>query len=246
MLVFRLLGSLEVEREGQPVEVSGQKQRAVLAILLLRAGEVVSTERLIAEVWGESPPPTAATALQNAISQLRKALGAEAVVTRTPGYVLAVDKEQIDVHRFERQIERSRGAEPQVRSQLVREALQLWRGPPLADFIYDAFAQGEIARLEERRLQAFEERIDAEVELGRGAELVSEIEALVRENPLRERLRGQLMLVLYRSDGRPRRSRPTRRRGECSSTNSASSLACPSNNSMRRSSARNLRCSPGP
>ena len=109
MLVFRLLGSLEVEREGQPVEVSGQKQRAVLAILLLRAGEVVSSERLITELWGESPPPTAATALQNAISQLRKALGAEAVVTRTPGYVLAVEKEQIDVHRFEGLIESSRG-----------------------------------------------------------------------------------------------------------------------------------------
>lgn len=200
MLVFRLLGSLEVEREGQPVEVSGQKQRAVLAILLLRAGEVVSTERLITELWGESPPPTAPTALQNAISQLRKVLGAEAVVTRTPGYVLVVDKEQIDVHRFEGLIERSRGTEPQERSQLVQEALQLWQGPPLADFTYDAFAQGEIARLEESRLQAFEERIEAEIELGRGAALVSEIEALVRENPLRERLRGQLMLVLYRSD----------------------------------------------
>jgi DNA-binding SARP family transcriptional activator len=200
VLVFRLLGSLEVEREGQPVDVSGQKQRAVLAILLLRAGEVVSTERLITELWGESPPPTAATALQNAISQLRKALGAESVVTRTPGYVLAVDKKQIDVHRFEGLIESSRGTDPQERSRLVSEALQLWRGPPLADFTYDSFAQGEIARLEERRLHAFEERIEAEVELGRGAELVGEIEALVRENPLRERLRGQLMLVLYRSD----------------------------------------------
>jgi DNA-binding SARP family transcriptional activator len=200
VLVFRLLGSLEVEREGQPVEVTGQKQRAVLAILLLRAGEVVSTERLITELWGESPPPTAPTALQNAISQLRKALGAEAVVTRTPGYVLAVDKEQIDVHRFEDLIESSRSSEPQERSQLVWEALQLWRGPPLADFTYDAFAQGEIARLEERRLQAFEERVEAEIELGRGAALVSEIEALVRDNPLRERLRGQLMLALYRSD----------------------------------------------
>ena len=200
MLVFRLLGSLEVEREGQPVEVSGQKQRAVLAILLLRAGEVVSTERLITELWGESPPPTAATSLQNTISQLRKALGAESVATRAPGYVLAVDKQQIDVHRFEALIDSSRGTEPQERSQLVREALQLWRGPPLAEFTYDSFAQGEIARLEERRLHALEERIETDVELGRGAELVGEIEALIRENPLRERLRGQLMLVLYRSD----------------------------------------------
>src|SRR6266545_3842649 len=184
---FRLLGPLESEQGGEPVAIGGQKQRAVLALLLLRAGEVVSTDRLIQDLWGENPPRTAATSLQNAVSQLRKALGAETLVTRGHGYLVDIDKDQVDAHRFERLVRRARGEDPEPRARLLREALELWRGPALADFTYESFAQGEIKRL------------DAELELGRAAELVGELEALVDQNPLRERLRGQLMLALYRS-----------------------------------------------
>src|SRR6266508_635932 len=194
---FRLLGPLESEQGGEPVAIGGQKQRAVLALLLLRAGEVVSTDRLIQDLWGENPPRTAATSLQNAVSQLRKALGAETLVTRGHGYLVDID--QVDAHRFERLVRRARGEDPEPRARLLREALELWRGPALADFTYESFAQGEIKRLEDLQLAALEELIDAELELGRAAELVGELEALVDQNPLRERLRGQLMLALYRS-----------------------------------------------
>jgi DNA-binding SARP family transcriptional activator/class 3 adenylate cyclase len=199
-LFVRLLGSLDVERDGEPIPIGGQKQRAVLALLALRAGEVVPTDVLIDRLWGETPPRTATTSLQNAISQLRKVLGGELVVTRSPGYVLALEKERIDIHRFEGLLETARAAPAEERAAILREALQLWRGPPLADFTYDAFAQDEIARLEERRLAAVEERVQGELEVGRASDLVGELESLVRQNPLRERLRGQLMLALYRSD----------------------------------------------
>lgn len=197
MLDFRLLGPLEVERDGSPVEIGGPKQRAVVALLALEAGRVVATDRLITELWGESPPRTASTSLQNAISQLRKALGADAVVTRPPGYLLAVEREHVDLHRFERILNDARAAEPVERREILKRALALWRGPPLAEFTYEAFAQGEIARLEERRLAAVEDLLETELQLGRAAELVGEIESLVRENPLRERARGQLMRALY-------------------------------------------------
>ena len=199
MLRFSLLGPLEVERDGEPVEIAGQKQRAVLASLALNAGQVVPTERLITELWGESPPPTAPTALQNAISQLRKALGADPVVTKSPGYMLAVDRSQVDVHRFEAELDAAKSAGAEERRKLLKGALGLWRGPPLAEFTYESFAQGEIGRLEERRLAAVEDLLEAELELGNAAELVGEIESLVREQPLRERLRGQLMRALYAS-----------------------------------------------
>ena len=199
MLRYSLLGPLEVERDGEPVEIAGQKQRAVLASLALNAGQVVPTERLITELWGESPPPTAATALQNAVSQLRKALGAEPVVTKAPGYMLAVDRSQVDVHRFEAELDAAKSAGAEERRKLLKGALGLWRGPPLAEFTYESFAQGEIGRLEERRLAAVEDLLEAELELGNAAELVGEIESLVRDSPLRERLRGQLMRALYGS-----------------------------------------------
>ena len=153
-LTIRLLGPLDVERAGVALAIAGQKQRAVLALLALRAGEVVPTEMLIDRLWGESPPRTAPTSLQNAISQLRKALGAESVVTRPRGYALAVDRQQVDAHRFEALLETVSGADAETRLRILREALPLWRGPPLADFTYEAFAQGEIARLEELRLAA--------------------------------------------------------------------------------------------
>ena len=199
MLEVRILGPLEVWDGEKPLQLGGQRQRAVLAILAVHAGEVVPSERLITELWGESPPPTASTALQNAISQLRKALGPEAVETRSPGYRLGIEPSAVDSHHFEQLLREAREAEPQQRVALVQDALRLWRGPALGDFAYESFAQNEAARLEELRLNAVEERIEAELELGAASELVSELESFVRENPLRERPRGQLMLALYRS-----------------------------------------------
>ena len=199
MLDFRILGPLEVLDAERPVPLGGRKQRALLAILLLRAGEVVSTDRLVDQLWGERPPRTATTSLHILVSQLRKVLGAEVVATRPPGYVLRVDPSQVDVQRFELLAGRARGAEPEERAQLLREALSLWRGQPLAEFAFEPFAQSEIGRLDELRLAALEERIDADLALGRHGELIGELEALVGRHPLRERLRGQLMLALYRS-----------------------------------------------
>jgi DNA-binding SARP family transcriptional activator len=199
MLEFKILGPLEVWDGDDALQLGGQRQRAVLALLALHPGEVVPSERLITELWGESPPRTASTALQNAVSQLRKVMGADVVETRAPGYSLRVEKEAIDARRFERLLNEAKGADPGRRVELLHEALQLWRGPPLGDFAYESFAQNEAARLEELRLTALEERIEAELELGRAGDLVGELEALVRENPLRERPRGQLMLALYRS-----------------------------------------------
>jgi DNA-binding SARP family transcriptional activator len=199
MLEFRILGPLEVWDGEKALQLGGQRQRAVLAVLAMHVGEVVPSERLITYLWGESPPRTAATALQNSISQLRKVLGSDVVETRTPGYVLTSEKEAVDARRFERLLDEARSAEAERRIQLVHEALQLWRGAPLGDFAYESFAQGEAARLEELRLGAIEERIAAELELGAAAGLVGELEAIVREHPLREAPRGQLMLALYRS-----------------------------------------------
>jgi DNA-binding SARP family transcriptional activator len=199
MLEFRILGPLEVWDGEKAIELGAPRQRALLALLAIHVGEVVPSERLITYLWGESPPPTAATSLQNAVSQLRKTLGADVVETRAPGYALNADKDAVDARRFEQLANEARSAPPDRRAGLVAEALQLWRGPPLSDFPYEAFAQNEAARLEELRLTALEERMDAELELGGAAELVGELEAIVRENPLRERPRGQLMLALYRS-----------------------------------------------
>ena len=199
VLDFRVLGPLEVVDGDRPVTLSGRNQRAVLALLLLRANEPVSTERLVDRLWGEHPPRTATTSLQNAISQLRKLLGAELLVTKPSGYVLAVEPAQIDLSRFEMLVHEARGAEPSERAALLRRALQLWRGPPLADLELEDFAQDEIHRLEALRLGVLEERIAADLEVRVDSELVAEIEALVGANPLRERPRAELMLALYRS-----------------------------------------------
>ena len=199
MLEFRILGSLEVLDEGRPVALSGQKQRALIALLLLRANDVVPAERLVELLWGESPPRTAATSLQNFVSQLRKAIGPDVLETRAPGYRLRLEPGQLDLSRFDLLVRRARESEPAERARLLGEALALWRGTPLADFAYEPFAQNEIRRLEELRLAVVEERIAAELELERHAELSSELEALATEHPQRERLRGLLMLALYRS-----------------------------------------------
>jgi DNA-binding SARP family transcriptional activator len=197
---FRVLGPLEVVRDGRALELTRPKQRSLLALLLLHPGEIVSTDRLVDGLWGAEPPKAAVGSLQNLVSELRKALGPGVVKTQPPGYVLEVAREQLDLHRFEDLVARAADArDPQRRASCLREALALWRGPPLADHVYEPFAQVAIVRLEEQRTAAREDLLDAELALGRHAQLVAELEALVAEHPLRERLRGQLMLALYRS-----------------------------------------------
>jgi DNA-binding SARP family transcriptional activator len=200
VLTFRLLGPLEVRDDSASVPIGGQKQRALLALLLLDPGRVVSTDRLISALWGETPPRTAATSLQNFVSQLRKQLGPDVLETKTPGYVLRVERDQVDLERFRSLAADARGKDPEERSAILREALSLWSGQPLADFEFESWAQPEISRLEEEKLLATEGRIEAEIEGGRGPELIAELEALVGEYPLRERFREQLMLALYRAD----------------------------------------------
>jgi DNA-binding SARP family transcriptional activator len=196
---FRILGPLEVSGETGPLALGGQKQRAVLAVLLLEANRVVSVDRLLDSVWGEHPPKTALTSLQNFISQLRKLLGPDVLETRAPGYCLNVPPDALDVERFRAAVEEARSLEPDERGAKLRAALSLWRGPALADFTFEGFAQADIARLEELRLAAIEGRVQADLDAGRHAELVGELEGLVEQHPLRERLRGQLMLALYRA-----------------------------------------------
>ncbi len=196
---FRILGPLEVSDETGPLLLGGQKQRAVLALLLLDADRVVSVDRLVEALWGEQPPRTAVTSLQNFVSQLRKSLGPEILETKPPGYRLRVRKGELDLDRFRVEVENARALEPAQRAAKLCEALGFWRGPPLADFAFESFAQPHIAHLEELRLATLEERVEADLEAGRHGELVGELEALVEEHPVRERLRGQYMLALYRS-----------------------------------------------
>jgi DNA-binding SARP family transcriptional activator len=199
MLEFRILGPVEAVDEAGPLTIGGQKQRALLGLLLLHAGEAVATDRIVDELWGEQPPKTATTSLQNFVSQLRRLLGPDVLVTKPPGYLLRVEPDGLDAARFERLLTEARRAEPGERARKLRDALALWRGPPLADLAYETFAQGEIRGLEELLLDALEERIDADLELGQAGELVGELETLVEQHRTRERLRGQLMLALYRS-----------------------------------------------
>jgi len=196
---FRLLGPLEVVQRDSALAVGGGKQRALLAVLLLHANEVVSTDRLLDDLWGSSPPATAVKSIQLYVSRLRKELGEGRLVTRAPGYVLRVERSELDVARFEQLVGEARVAEAERAARKLREALALWRGRPLADLAYEPFAQAEIARLEELRLDALELRIEADLAGGRHTQLVGELEALVAEHPLRERLWMQLMLALYRS-----------------------------------------------
>ena len=197
MREFRILGPLEVRSEEGPVALGGPRQRALLVALLLRAGRVVPTEQLVDELYGAEPPPTAIAALQNAVVALRKALGPDVLVTRPPGYVLAVSAEQVDARRFEQLLADARAAPPEERRTLLVRALELWRGPPLAEFAFEDWAQTEARRLDELRQVAVEERLATDVELGRAADVVPELEALVREHPLRERPCELLMRALY-------------------------------------------------
>ena len=197
---FRILGPLEVLADDEePLALGGQKQRAVLALLLLRANRVVSSDFLIDTLWGENPPRTAATSLQNSISALRKVLGPDALLTRSPGYMLFVQPESFDLARFEQLVADARSLEPEERAERLREALALWRGDPLRDIGLDPAVAGDILRLDEFRLATLEDRLDAELACGRHAEAVPELISLVAQHPLRERLRGQLMLAHYLS-----------------------------------------------
>jgi DNA-binding SARP family transcriptional activator len=211
LLEFRILGPLEVVGEAGALRLGGPKRRGVLAILLLNANRVVPIDRLADDLYGDATPASAVTQLQGHVSQLRKLLDPDRpagapgslLETREPGYLIKVAPEQIDLQRFERQTEDAlralaRGDAADAAASL-RRALDLWRGPALADLADEPFAQPAIARLEELRLAALEQRIEAELALGRHLELVGELETLVSEYPFREGLRGQLMLALYRS-----------------------------------------------
>jgi DNA-binding SARP family transcriptional activator len=205
-MALGILGPLEVRLEGGgPVALGGHRQRALLAILILHANEVVSTDRLIDQLWGEHPPATAVHTVRVFMSRLRRALGPAGarLVTRPPGYVIEVGVDEVDADRSERLFASARAAladgKPREAEALLRDVERLWRGPPLADFTYEPFAQATIARLEEVRIGSRELLIEAELALGRHSDVVAELEALVREHPFRERPRGQLMLALYRS-----------------------------------------------
>src|SRR5215468_7635913 len=207
---FHILGPLEVVRSGCVVPLGGRRQRAVLALLLLQANRVVSFDRLAEDVWGGHPPPGSVTTLQSYVFRLRRALEPDrlpgdagaVLVTRDRGYLLRVNRGHLDAAVFEEAgaagraaLEAGRYAEA---AQALREALGLWRGPGLADLADYAFARPEAARLEELRLAAVEDRIDADLALGRHQALTGELERLAAEHPLRERLHGQLMVALYR------------------------------------------------
>ena len=198
-LDLRILGPLEVSDETGPIALGGQRQRALLAVLALSPGRVVATDRLVDLLWGENAPKTAMASLQNGVAQLRKALGTDALETRAPGYVLRISPEQVDAQRFELALTDARRLPAaERRTQLVR-ALEMWRGSVLAEFVFQAFAQPEIRRLEELRLVAIAERIDADLELERHGDVIGELEGLVAEHPLRESFLRQLMVALYRA-----------------------------------------------
>src|SRR6266581_6089970 len=199
MLRFSILGPLEVHGDGGEIKLGGQQQRSLLALLLLNRNRVVATEILIDKLWGERPPRTVATSLQNSISQLRRLLGAEILETRSPGYVLHVAPDQLDLDRFERLRERARTEKPADRAQTLREALDLWRGEPLADLTYEPGVEDAIRHLTDLRLETIEERIGADLTIGNHAEVVSELEELVASEGNREKLVGHLMLALHRS-----------------------------------------------
>ncbi|HYB46249.1 MAG TPA: BTAD domain-containing putative transcriptional regulator [Streptosporangiaceae bacterium] len=208
---YRVLGPFEVRAGAHVVELGGEKPRALLVILVLHRNQVVLADRLVDDLWGESPPATALRTLHAYVSRLRKALNGDGgspgsnggvLVTQGRGYLLRVAPGELDLERFGELVERGRDAlaadEPGEAAAVLREALGLWRGPPLADFAYQPFAQAAIAQLEELQLAAVEERLNADLALGRARELVAELRDQVGHHPLRERLRGQLMLALYR------------------------------------------------
>jgi DNA-binding response OmpR family regulator len=208
---FRLLGQVEAWRDGHRLELGGRKQRALLAALLVRCGRVVALEQLIDDLWPDDPPARAAATIQVFVSSLRRVLeperargeAARVLVTTSPGYLVDVDPDSVDAHAFSRIVGEGRtaldGDDPERAADLLRAADALWHGPALADVTGMPFARIEATRLAELRLSAVEDRVDAELALGRHVALVAELDDLVARHPLRERLRAQLMLALYRS-----------------------------------------------
>ena len=207
MLEFRVLGPLQVAKEGRLLPLGGLKQRGLLALLLLDRNRVVPRDRLVDALWGESPPASAANSIQIYVSKLRRLLGdgatAGAIVTEPPGYCLRVPPGELDADRFERLIAEGsdalRAGEAERAEKAFADALTPWRGPPFADFAAEPFAQAEIARIEQLRLRALEQRIEALLSLGRHVEVLAELPRLIDQHPLEERLRAQLMVALYRS-----------------------------------------------
>ena len=204
---IRILGPIEVVDGGAPLSLPRGRARSLLGLLVLDAGEAVSVDRLVDELWGESPPPTVNTALQGLVYKLRNSIEPQRnkgepptiLLTRPPGYLLDLAPEQIDTNRFRRMLAQAAAAPPESAVELLRGALALWRGPAMVDFLYEPFAQAEIAELEELRLTAMEKRIEADLGLGKHRDLIGELERLAAEHPLREGVHGLLMLALYRS-----------------------------------------------
>ncbi len=207
---YRLLGQLEVRRDGVSLPLGTFKQRAVLALLLVHRNEVVSIDRILDDLWGEEGAGGRKNALHVYLSNLRKVLEPErssrasgsVLLARAPGYLIRTDGDEVDADWFARLVAEGRGlldTDPGSASIVLGEALALWRGLPLEEFTYESFAQPEITRLGELRLEAVEARVDADLAHGRTRELVGELEGLAREHPLRERFTAQLMLALYRS-----------------------------------------------
>ena len=205
---FRILGPTEVVAGGRRVPLPSGRGRSLLALLALHAGEPVTADRLIDELWGEDPPPTARTIVHGLVSRLRRVFESRGAKTRPggaplqtfgSGYRLAIEPDAVDAHRFKRLIDDARAAPAEARAANLSAALALWRGPALADFAYEPFAQRAITALEELRTEAIEERIEADLASGRAGDLVPELEQLIQNHPFRERLRGSLMLALYRS-----------------------------------------------
>ena len=232
MVEFRILGPLEVVKEGNPVALGTLKERLVLGVLLLHANEFVSRERLIDDLWGEAPPPTAHKAVNVYLSKLRKALsaaGADPITTASGGYRLHVDSEGLDVSRMQVLVASARelvaNGELESAAERFQEALSLWRGPTLAGLQLESRGRDEVVQLDELRLAALMDRIDCDLALGRHEEAVGELGVLVGEHPLRERLRAHRCWRSTAPAGRRTRSRHTRRRGGRSSTTSASSRA---------------------
>lgn len=222
---FLILGQLEVRSDGRALDLGGAKQRAVLAVLLLHVGDVVSIERLIDELWGERPPASAAKLVQGYVSGLRRLVGG-VIRTQPPGYALEINPENVDAHRFERL---ARDGRP-------HDALALWRGRALEDVVLEGPAAREASRLDELRLVVAEARIDADLASGRHAELVPELERLAADHPLRERFHAQLMLALYRSQRQAEALEAYRRAHRSLRSGSGSTRAASSTISSRRSS----------
>src|SRR6266511_977458 len=206
-----MLGPLEARRAGRPLRLGSIKHRMLLAKLLLHANQVISTDELIDTVWGEQPPPTVRQSLQNHVAALRRVIeqaGTPAgqprtLLTRDPGYLLQVDPDQIDLHRFRRMVDQGRaaleGGERRTATKLLHEAVALWRGPALADVVAAGVSWPELAGIDELEIGAVEARIEADLVAGRHAELIGELESLIWLHPLREHLHGQMRLALYRS-----------------------------------------------